>query len=332
MRKKMKNLELFDVKGYLESKGIPYATSGENISPGWIGLDCPYCGDTKNHMGINLRNKLYSCWRCGNKGNPFTLVRLLEETDDSRIVHNILKQFISAVVEFPDIEYPTDLNLPSEFTSLWDWYQTVEEYNKNQWTLAYNELTAPLHAYEYLKLRGYPPEDLFRQHKLMWSGILGKWAFRLIIPVFMNGRMVNFAGRAVCGQEPTYKNCPNARAPMPINDTLYGYDDFDENEHITLVEGVFDKWRLGNRAMATFGLVLTNAQAALLFAKKPKKITFLYDADVAEDREKLKVIDRSVGKIWFCPTETFIMDKGDPGDLTWPEANKLMEGIWNGIH
>jgi hypothetical protein len=325
----MNDLALFDVKGYLESKGIAYATSGENISPGWIGINCPYCGDTKNHFGINLRNKLYSCWRCGNRGNPFTLVRLLEQTDDSRIVHNILKQFISAVIEFPDIEYPVDLNLPPEFISLWDWYQTTKEYTKEQFA-EHNELMAPVQAINYLNLRGFDFMTHSKQYKLMWSGILGKWSFRIIIPVFMNGRMVNFAGRAVCGQEPTYKNCPNARAPMPINDTLYGYDDFGEGEHITLVEGPLDKWKLGNKAMATFGLVLTNAQAALLFAKKPRKITFIYDADVAEDREKLKVVDKSIGKIWFCETETFILDNGDPGDLTWPEANKLMEDIWNG--
>lgn len=326
----MQNLKLFDVKGYLEDKGIAYSTSGENISPGWIGINCPYCGDSKNHFGINLRNKLNSCWRCGNKGNPFTLVKVLEQETDSRIINEILKRYVSADVVLPDIEYPADLALPQEFISLWDWHKKMEEYNFNQWTVADGEMMAPINAMAYLQARGYCPEDAIQQYKLMWSGILGKWAFRLIIPVFMNGRMVNFAGRATNGQEPTYKNCPNARAPMPINDTLYGYDEIGMGETIVLCEGPLDKWRLGKGALATFGLVLTTAQALLLFKKKPKKIVFLYDSDVSEDREKLKVVDRSVGKIWFCPTETFILDKGDPGELLCADAEKLMEDFRNG--
>jgi len=323
----MQGLELFNVKGYLEDKGIAYATQGENISSGWIGINCPNCGDTMHHFGINLTNKLYSCWRCGVRGNPFTLVRMIEKEIDSRIIQGILKQYMTGEVFIrPETETVPTLLLPEWFISLETWYEEAKKYTEETWELQ-PEMMSPASATAYLQARGYDPEETIKKYRLMWSGILGKWNFRLIIPVFMNGVMVNFAGRAVCGQEPPYKNCPNARAPININDTLYGYDEIGEDETIVLCEGPLDKWRLGKGAMATFGLVLTAMQANLLYKKKPKKLVFLYDADVKEDSEKMKVMDRSVGKIWFCPVETFIMDNSDPGDLSVGEANKLMEEL-----
>lgn len=322
----MQDLKLFDVKGYLEDKGIAYATSGENISPGWIGMNCPKCYDTKNHFGINLRNKLYSCWRCGTRGNPFTLVQMIEGINDSREIQLILKKYFGDVSVVEDIPYPDNLILPSEFVFMEDWLRTQKEYSDKGWSLSHEQWAAA-HVLAYLQVRGYPVEETIHKYKLMWTGILGRWAFRMIIPVFMNGHMVNFAARAVSGQEPKYKNCPNARAPMPINDTIYGYDDFGEGETWVLVEGPLDKWRLGKGAAAIFGLTLTSAQANLLFHKKPKKLIFLYDEDVREDREKLKVIDKSIAKIWYCPVETFIMDKEDPDSLTGIQAAELMEKL-----
>lgn len=325
----MQNLALFDVKGYLEDKGIPYATSGENISPGWIGIDCPSCHDTKNHFGINLRNKLFSCWRCGSRGNPFTLVRLLEDTQDSRVIQEIIKKYYGGAEVLPDLEYPDELQLPKEFIFMEDWLRISKEAQDKNWALSHEQWAAA-HITAYLQVRGYPVEETIKKYKLMWTGILGKWSFRMIIPVFMNGHMVNFAGRAVSGQEPKYKNCPNARAPMPINDTIYGYDEIQEGETLVLVEGPLDRWRLGKGSYATWGLTLTNAQANLLYHKKPKKLVFLYDADVREDREKLTVIDKSIAKIWYCPVEVFIMDSGDPDSLRDIQARELMEKLLHG--
>ena len=210
-----------------------------------------------------------------------------------------------------------------------DWLKVQKESQEKNWALS-QEQWAAAHITAYLQVRGYPVEETIHKYKLMWSGILGGWAFRMIIPVFMNGFMVNFAGRAVCGQEPKYKNCPNAYSFSPINDTIYGYDEIQEGETLVLVEGPLDRWRLGKGAYATFGLTLTSAQANLLYHKKPKKLVFLYDADVREDREKLTVIDKSIAKIWYCPVEVFIMDDGDPDSLRDSQAKELMEKLLHG--
>lgn len=326
----MESLELFNVKGYLEDKGIAYATSGDNISAGWIGINCPKCGDTVHHFGINLHNKLYSCWCCGTRGNPFTLVRMIEGIDDSSAIHAILKQYMTGERYFaPEKEEVQSLALPSWFINMEAWYKESEKYTQEEWSLQ-SEKLAPCFVLNYLMARGYDPQETIKKYKLMWGGILGAFAFRMLIPVFMNGVMVNFAGRATHGQDPPYKNCPNARAPMSINDTLYGYDEVGEGETIVLCEGPLDKWRLGLGAMATFGLVLTTAQAGLLYKKKPKKLVFIYDEDVREDPEKLTVVDKSLAKIWFCDCETFILTKGDPDSMNPWEATKLMEGLRRG--
>ena len=61
------SFEAFDIVAYLDEKGIEYVTEGKNVSAGWIGLQCPYCSDQSNHLGVCLDGKGFSCFRCGER-------------------------------------------------------------------------------------------------------------------------------------------------------------------------------------------------------------------------------------------------------------------------
>ena len=88
----MIDLSSFDIIFYLEEIGISYSTSGKNISQNWIGINCPFCDDQSNHCGINIHSKVYSCFRCGSKGNVTKLIMALENKNVSGAM-NTIKQF-----------------------------------------------------------------------------------------------------------------------------------------------------------------------------------------------------------------------------------------------
>jgi len=55
----------FKAKQFCIDYNIPYWESGNNVSPGWINITCPMCGDKSSHGGINPNGGYYHCWRCG---------------------------------------------------------------------------------------------------------------------------------------------------------------------------------------------------------------------------------------------------------------------------
>ena len=67
----------FDVYEYLDDRGLVYSEEGDNVSEGWVNITCPFCGDDKNHMGINLRSKYFHCWICNESSN--NMINLIME-------------------------------------------------------------------------------------------------------------------------------------------------------------------------------------------------------------------------------------------------------------
>ena len=50
----------------LRQLGIPFLTSGNHhCRPGWLQLQCPFCGSRAWHLGYNLRWGYLNCYRCG---------------------------------------------------------------------------------------------------------------------------------------------------------------------------------------------------------------------------------------------------------------------------
>ena len=71
MRKPNKRISLnyVNIIQALEDANVGYKRSGKNIGNNWIGVVCPFCGDSRNHCGINLHSPVFSCFVCGNSGN-----------------------------------------------------------------------------------------------------------------------------------------------------------------------------------------------------------------------------------------------------------------------
>jgi len=291
-------IENFDVISYLEDKGIKYWKGPrKNISRNWIGINCPWCDDPSNHLGINLENNLINCWRCGKKGSIMKLLLKLEKSYNYAI-RTLMKYQNDYKIKLEPIEETKEVKLPGD-----------------------NNFTK-MHL-DFLLKRGLNPDFVIDHYKLKACGPAGKYKFRIIIPVFVGGRLVTFTSRDITGKRTKYMHCPSNKSIMPIKSTLYNID--RARDTVVLVEGVFDVFRLGDGSIASFGTELTKNQISLLLKKEIKNIFIMFDSDAID---KAKKVAATISTL-FDHVEIIKLKEGDAANLSEEDAKILMGEIFS---
>lgn len=311
----------FDALRFCRDHQIQYYTSGKNVRPGWIHIQCPIptCGDHSNHGGFNPRGG-YKCWKCGGHGIPWVVKALL---------HLPLSEAIKVVEGYdngaPVLVGGDHKTKPTRTTPI---------------TLPGSPMGRP--AIQYLRSRGFDPYQLEEKYGLLSTDHRGYWEggydvrWRIIIPIFdHHGRLVNFQGRDFTGQqEIRYKGCPVASSIVHHKDLLYGEEHCIGTDHVAVVEGVFDQWRLGDGFVATFGTSMTKAQ--LLRLSRYKRVSFLFDPEEqaqARAREAGVELAAMGVEVDILKADFGLNAKGearDPGDLMEVEAEAVRNEIFFG--
>ena len=295
------SLQNFDVLSYLDERGISYQTGGNNVSDGWIGVNCPFCLDHSNHLGIHLGGKGINCWICGTTG---TVEKYIMEKEN--ISYYAAKEIIREHQNpFTEEKKP---RINREFkTILPEHYQPIDG-------------SIPTPVYEYLKRRNFP-STICEKYKLGWVK-LGEYQSRLIVPVFLKGFLVSFQAMDVTGKAGVkYIDCPADRAIFPNKHLLYGIDDC--TNQLIIVEGVTDKWRIGKDAAALFTKNFTKEQLNLVTDYFPKdfRIKIVLDADADEKAELIACELSSV----FNNIVLLSLDYGDPADMSREDVKALVD-------
>lgn len=253
-------IEDFDVRSYLDRKGISYSTRGDNVSRGWIGISCLFCSDHSNHLGINLAKNTFYCLKCQESGTAFKLVKEIEGLSENREVFKVMEEY-SGTHAYKSAEKEVEHHWQKEIVY-------PADCTKNFW---------PRHR-EFLEERRYDPDTVIKKYDLYATGPVGDFSHRIIIPIFFNKKIISFVGRDVTGlQEIRYKNAPDLYGTKPTKDCLYGLDNIHGGKAI-IVEGVLDAWRLGDGAVATFGTKYTDKQVRLLKGLNQVFLCFDHDA------------------------------------------------------
>jgi len=295
----LRNLkEDFDVINYLESRGIEYWTEGKNVTQGWVNINCVFCPDHSNHLGIHYtEGNGFHCWLCGESGDIIKLVRKVEECGFDKAVR-VLKQFqeVAPVVEEEKrIERPRGNVLPEGF----------EEIVKGK---------EPDLVKRYFARRRFDLA-LCQSHGLGWVRI-GRYQHRLIVPITLGGEVMSFQAADLTGMARVpYLSCPDARGRMPIKHLLYGVDWLGGSEQVVLVEGVTDKWRMGNCSLALMGKKWTREQLKLLHdVASDKVIKVLLDLDAVRDGYGLaRELSANFQEVVLVELE--LGDPADPADF-----------------
>lgn len=279
----------------LANLGFKVWTKGKNVGKGSVNIQCPFCDDRSNHLSFQLKTGYYKCWRCSSHGSLWRFLRTINANTD--IIREI--QFDELVQK--EHSPPAAIKWLKDFVP---YLQTSHQ--------------------QYLSKRRFDPNYLQKKYALMSSKHYGKFKFRVIIPMMVNNRVVNFTGRDVTGlSELRYMTCPEEDAIVPRNQIVYNLDSV--NGSMIIVEGPTDVWRIGDGCVATLSTQFTPKQISAILQAKPSRVFVMYDA---EENAQKQAMDLA-----FCLSpfirhvEVVSMDSGDPGDLSDEDVRYLRKEL-----
>lgn len=243
---------MVDVERLLRDFRVNYATSGPDVSQGWIGVRCPWCNDHGQHLGICLDNNAVSCWKCGAHKFTQTVAKLIKVSDQE--AWDICKHYggiRSASIDKRKKARAAFLDLPDA-----PWSKRAQEYLASR----------------------FVTEELIMTYDLRYGGPVGFWAHRIIIPVYVNGVLVSATGRTIHDAvEPRYLNNPIEKSVIDMKHTFLGLDLLPNKKKAVVVEGPFDAIKGGPGFISGFGATLTKQQ--LLQLSDMEHVTIMFDAD-----------------------------------------------------
>lgn len=294
------NLEYVDIREVLDSENLDYRTSGKNISSGWIGVNCPFCDDSGQHLGINLRAKTISCWKCGKIGTVLTY--LSYELGSFNKALEVIKRFT-----------------PRELIHL---EKDMERSGVSKVELPKNAKVGLSEFHKiYLRKRGFDPDILSDKYNLNHVGPVGDFANRIIVPVLRNSRLVTFTSIDISDKTSMrYRHLNDEQSIVPIKHLLFNSETSDKH-NIFVVEGLMDCFRIGDGCIPTFGVKFTPEQKRLLV--KYPYIKIIGDGD--KDGWKFNV---SLGNelAAFSSVSYFKLESGlDPDTLSTEEIKYIRD-------
>lgn len=304
---------MIDFARLFQDYGVDFVTSDQHhhVTRGWLGVHCPFCPGPRNyHLGISPTGGCY-CWRCGKHTLRETLSALLGVPESQ--VGAILRKYGGGRIILPTRAEPRVSIRPLRFPN------------------PYSEKLTGRYA-EYLAQRGFDPEKLNREWRVCQTGPVSyldgiDFSYRILIPIYWDGEVVSFQTRDITERaRAKYMACPREREIRHHKEILYVHPDGPPDDRVgIIVEGVTDVWRLGRRAMATFGIEFKLEQV-LTIAEHLDRIFVIFDPEPQAHRQarKLAVRLRMLGK------EVLIIDNipgSDPGAMSQKDADRLVREL-----
>lgn len=295
-----------DILGLYRDYGIDHSTSHKNVRSGWVGTDCPFCGsEGKYHLGYELQEEYFSCWNCGGHSIPNAISKILNVSTSK--AEEIIEQYGGKSRQHEEAKVKIGkrrFKLPM-----------VSTFNSLSWT--------------YLKDRGFDdPDKIIEEWHLHYTGPYStldgiNYSFRVLAPIYWNGRMVSFQARSISPSHPMkYMACPPERERISHKHILYGQQDKWGRRGIC-VEGIVDAWRFGVNSFATFGVKFTRQQL-IQMAEHFDEIAVAYDPEPAAQSQAKRLIY----ELNFKGVTAWIVDlPSDPGDMKQSEADELVKSI-----
>ena len=289
---------MFDVRTFYDDYNIPYTTEGKNTQKGWINTKCPFCEDTSNHLGFNIKDNYFFCWKC-RWHSIWDVISNLTPVENPNY---IIKKY--------DIKYKI---LPDNNKKI--------KINKNKTIKIPGSKLNKIHK-DYLMNRGYNPNYIIKKYKITGTNHLGDYCFRIIAPIFYHNKIVSYQGRDITNiAKLRYKACKKENEIMYHKNILYNIDNCNNN-YIIVTEGIFDVWALGDNSCCTFGKNYSKNQ--LLMMSKYENVFVFFDNDNAGQNAAEKLCNELSG----LNINTYnIVEKTDAADMNQDEIDELLVNI-----
>lgn len=309
-------IEKFNLFEFLDENKVDYSLHGKNIGEGFLGVyECPHCGISNYHYGINIDGKYGTCWSCGLSDNLIHIIMNILQIN----YYQAKEHLLSSVYNEDDIEI--------QINEIFNGHKEKEKIKKTK------EIILPqsvlLHDYigrnktitkfcEEKKIN----KQLSKQLNLR-VGTSSKHKSKLIIPVYYGNDLVAYQARSMTNRY--FHN------EGEIKHYLYQYNNIKKHSKIFIVEGFTDWVSLNifiqlyrnkrNYYVTTpFSKILTQEQIELLEAKEPDSVIFMLDED-----SWFQYYNPSYRL--FCDTDFLIVPKdADPGTMNNFQFMKLFLG------
>ena len=286
---------------------IPYNETGKNISGGWIGVQCPFCNDTSDHLGYNVEDDYgFNCWKCGK--------------------HSITE----TISELTGLSYSQTKKLLKQYEGQ-DYKKQVKikpKKKKHKFPSKTLDLQ-PIHE-KYLQNRNFTPEYLEELWRIKGTRIISSLdgidlKHRIIVPIHWDKQEVSWQSRDVTNQANIkYITCPQEREIIHHKDIVYKHPDY-KGEIGIACEGVFDVWRFGKIAFCTFGINFTQRQIRVI-SLLYRKVYIAFDPEPQAQKQALILQKELQFRGVECKVLTLI---SDPADMKQSETDNIVKRIKN---
>lgn len=287
---------------------VPFATEGhKHCREGWVNTTCPFCtGNPGMHLGYNMADDFYVCWRCGWKATHKALALLIHvsEKEAKEIARKYggkshVKSTVTVRIGQKKFRLP-----PS---------------------------TAPMNDRHkrYLTKRKFDPEVIEKIWDVQGTGPISlmdgiSFSHRLVIPIYWENRIVSFQTRDITAKHSLrYITCPEQREIIKHKHIFYQAIPTKDSDACICVEGVTDAWRFGYGAIATFGIKYTKYQVREI-SKRFKKVFVVFD----DDPQAIKQSEKLTAELILRGVDAYsIKIQGDPGDMAQTDADALKKEL-----
>lgn len=240
-------MRVFDWRRLFAEQRVSYIERGANVKRGEINIRCPFCGsaDPSYHMGINLENGWYSCWRNraqhSGKSPLRLIIRLLG------VPYERARQLAGLTDDYVD---PEGFDAMAARLMGRDKTAGRKEETKRQFLWLDEDFVVigpsgrTRRHWDYLTGRGFNRagdiEQLGRLYGVC-AGVTGDYAQRVVLPYYQDGDLVTWTGRAVGDSTMRYRDLDRKDSVLPPKLTLYNHDAILAGGRVLVVqEGPFD--------------------------------------------------------------------------------------------
>ena len=322
----------FSLEHYLDEKGIDYQIH-DSESHAEVSINCPECHnrgeptpDRKKKLWINPEKATFYCYRCSFAGGILQLIKSISQCSFTQAIKIVRGKSINPLEHFELKLFDPDLKIKMHDEEL--------ELREIELPYGYEPIEEPD---DYLESRGIPWKYATKNH---WGkSSVGYTKNRIIVPTFMEGRLVFWQARATWEVSKDEKKVLNTTG-VSARSVLYNYDTAKDFETIIIVEGFTDAVKVGPNAVATNGKNLHAQQLLWLEKTSAKEIILCWDYDAWTDGKTMKdgtkkpsSIEKAVSLLKtasFKVRAAKLPEGRDPGSFKY-RSLKLQEILKNAI-
>ena len=269
---------------------------------GWVNTPCPFCtGNPGNHLGYNLNDDYFFCWRCGHKDRIRVISKLLNI--DNRKAKELIRQYKGGASKRKE-----NIVLKRKGFKMPPMLQPI---SKNRY------------ANLYFQNRGFNTKDILiieNKFNLQATSVCSQFdnldlCYRVIAQIYFENKIVSWQSRDLTNKASLkYITCPKEYEIIDHKHILYNYN--SNVETVILCEGIFDVWKVflaGFNAVCCFGVEYTTEQLKWLMGYR--KVLVFLDPDKAGKSHGSDLEKRLLFAGINCEMVKHRF-KIDPGDMT----------------